>query len=38
VAAVVVRAIDQDAAHAHLAHVAEGDLLRPHADIDLTNR
>lgn len=31
--AAVVRAIDQDAAHAHLAHLAEGDLLRPHAAI-----
>src|SRR5262249_20700975 len=29
-AAVIVGAIDQDAAYAHLAHVAEGDLLRPH--------
>jgi hypothetical protein len=27
-AAVLVRAIDQDTAHAHLAHVAEGDFLR----------
>src|SRR5262249_34364860 len=28
-AATVVGAIDQDTAHAHLAHVAKGDLLRP---------
>jgi hypothetical protein len=26
-------AIDQDAAHAHVAHVAKGDLLGPHAAI-----
>lgn len=30
-ATVVVGAIDQDAVHAHLAHVLEGDLLGPHA-------
>jgi hypothetical protein len=35
VAAMVVGTIDQDATHAHLAHLAEGDFLRPHADIDL---
>jgi hypothetical protein len=29
----IVGAVDQDGAHAHLAHVAEGDLLRPHAAI-----
>jgi hypothetical protein len=28
-AATIVRAIDQDAAHAHLAHVAEDDFLGP---------
>jgi hypothetical protein len=28
VAAMVVGAIDQDAAHAHVAHLGEGDLLR----------
>jgi hypothetical protein len=32
-ATTIVRAIDQDALHAHLAHVAEGDLFRPHAAI-----
>ena len=30
VATGAVRAIDQDAAHAHVAHVAEGDLLESH--------
>jgi hypothetical protein len=30
VAAPVIRAIDQDSAHAHVAHFAEGDLLRSH--------
>jgi hypothetical protein len=25
--------MNEDAAHAHLAHLAEGDLLRPHAAI-----
>jgi hypothetical protein len=25
-----IRAVDQNAAHAHVAHLAEGDLLRPH--------
>jgi hypothetical protein len=29
----VVGAIDQDAAHAHLAHIAESDLGWPHAAI-----
>jgi hypothetical protein len=33
VATMVVGTIDQDATHALLAHVAEGDLLRPHAGI-----
>jgi hypothetical protein len=33
-AAVVVGAIDQDASHARLAHLVEGDLLRPHAAIE----
>ena len=28
-AASIVRAIDQDAAHAHVAHFAEGDFLGP---------
>jgi hypothetical protein len=32
-AAEVVRAIDQDTAHAHVAHMAEDDLLGPHAAI-----
>jgi hypothetical protein len=32
-AAMIVGAADQDALHAHLAHIAEGDLLRPHAGI-----
>jgi hypothetical protein len=34
VATAIVRAIDQDAAHAGAAHVAEGDLLTLHAGID----
>jgi hypothetical protein len=36
-AATVVGAIDKDAAHAHIiAHLAEGDLLGPHAAIKAT--
>jgi hypothetical protein len=34
----VVRAIDEDTAHAHLAHLSEGDLLTPHAAIEAVRR